>query len=260
MPVVPSSGIAIYPTANDVLNLARSIVNDAALSLDGNVLSNSAPYTFTLLNSAYQDLQDELIDRGVETLVEELVLDDFPKVDATVQNDPSIQVYLAYTGSFDGVTLHTSPALPENLVLPLRFWERTANTNAQMQPMIRPNGGLPSYSAQSNYLRWWDYRSDAVYFIGSLMDEDLRLRYISYFVELVDGDSVVLLPRSKNALAYLTAAEFAAARGSALAQAYRTQAGEYIGQIATRTSRGKQRVHHRRRPYGRQNLGFGFGW
>jgi hypothetical protein len=75
------------------------------------------------------------------------------------------------------------------------------------------------------------------------------MSYIAYLPDLTDGTSTVQIRRGTNALAYLTAAEFAAARGSAAAESLRQQGIELIGQMTTRTARQKQRGSHRRKPF-----------
>ncbi len=67
-------GSSSYITAEQVLNLTRSLVNDTGQSLAGNILSDAQPYTFQYLNSAYQYLQDELATNGVRTLEKETIL------------------------------------------------------------------------------------------------------------------------------------------------------------------------------------------
>ena len=62
MPVVPTTA---YSQAEDALNLARALVNDAA----GTVFTDTL--LMPLLNSAYRGLQRELAENGVSVLAEQ---------------------------------------------------------------------------------------------------------------------------------------------------------------------------------------------
>jgi hypothetical protein len=242
MPIVGSTS---YNTAEYVLNLARSIVNDAAESIEGEILSDDQPYTFVYLNSAYQFLQDELTNNGEETFKKEIVLTGLVPV---VNIDPATQVFVSEQGYNDGGSTHAGQALPDDLIAPLRLWERQSSTFNQFAPMEKANDGLPSI-AKNSYNRYWEWRGDSIYMPGALLTTDMRLSYIAYLPDLTDGSSTVRIRRATNALAYFTAAEFALARGSAAAESLRGQGVEMIDQMTTRTARGKQRGNHRRRPF-----------
>jgi len=243
MPIV---GTSSYSTAESVLNLSRSIVNDTADSLAGDILSDSQPYTFVYLNSAYRYLQDELFANGVRALEKETIL---AGVTAAGKIDPGTQVFIYDQGYNDGVTNHATPALPTDLRMPLRLWERWSGSTNNFFPMVSCDDGLPS-TVQTSSLRFWEWRSDGIYMVGATQSMDIRLRYAAYFASLTDGTSTIQIRGAENALAYLTAAEFAAARGSPLADSFRAQAGEFVQQIVEYTIRQKQRGNHRRKPYG----------
>jgi hypothetical protein len=222
------------------------------------LLANDRPYTLPLLNSSFQDLQEELVDRGVQLLVAEAQLEDFPAVDSSVATDPATQVWIGYEHCYDGVNQDDEPVLPADLLEPLRLWERQAGTTQNYVPMRQMIDGLPSFTAGA-YLRWWEWRQDKLYFIGSMLSTDIRMRYLAYLADLTlpdeDASPVVPIIRSKNALAYLIAAQFAASRGSALAQTYRALAGEYIDKMCNRSTKRKQRAQIRRRRYGSTRFG-----
>ena len=248
---VPTS---VYDTAEYVLNLSRAIANDAQLSIAGSILADTQPYTFTFLNSMYRDLQDELTDSGVETFAQEAILTQIVPV---ATPDPGIQVNINWTGYNNGTGNYDNPTLPADMVGPLRLWERQTGMVSDFVPMLPTSDGLPSTS-QGSYLRWWEWRSDSIWMVGSVNEQDIRLRYNSWLPDLYDGTSEVLIVRSSNALAYMMVAAFAASRGSPISTNLRGQAAEYIAKLTGRTSRRKQRASHRRRPYG-QAQGIGFG-
>jgi hypothetical protein len=242
MPIVGSSS---YSTAELVLNLARSIINDTRDSLAGEILADALPYTFVYLNSAYRYLQDELSANGVRTLEKETILKGITPV---ATPDPGTQVFIYDQGFNNGTTNFASPALPSDMRMPLRLWERTSGTLSNFIPMESCDDGLPS-TTQGGTLRFWEWRTDGIYMVGAMQTIDIRLRYAAYLADLTDGTSTLQLRGAENALAYLTAAEFAAARGSPLADDFRTQAGEFITQIVDYTIRQKQRGRHRRIPW-----------
>jgi hypothetical protein len=238
-------GTTSYNTADYVLNLARSIVNDAAESIEGDILSNDQPYTFVYLNSAYQFLQDELVNNGEETFKKEVVLTGLLPV---VNNDPATQVFIYDQGYNNGGTNFSTASLPNDLIVPLRLWERQSSTLNCFIPMGKVTDSLPSIPKQS-YNGLWEWRGDSIYMPGALLTTDIRFSYLAYLPDLTDGTSTVQIRRATNALAYLTASEFALARGSAAAESLRGQGVEMIEQMTTRTARGKQRGSYRRRPF-----------
>jgi hypothetical protein len=71
MPIVQ---VGPYPQAEEILQAARVICNDAAISIDGDLLSDQQPYVFPALNLCYQDLQKRLIRAGVTTYSKYIVI------------------------------------------------------------------------------------------------------------------------------------------------------------------------------------------
>jgi hypothetical protein len=255
MPVV---GVGGYDNANYILNLARSIVNDAAQSLAGNLLSNSQPYTIPMLNSCYRKLQIDLINNGYEAMQTEVILLQVPPA-YTV--DPQVQIYVGYQGSNDGYNSFPNPYLPANLMIPLRLWERPTGTIQDYIEMQPVNDGLPS-RPQSATLQQFDWRGEAIYFVGANQLNDIRLRFLQFFPDLADGTSIVLIPWSDRALSFLMGRTWGAARGSPMWQYMDTNYDEAMIDIVKPTSRKKQRGSHRRRPYGSSNAYYNstYGW
>lgn len=256
MPILPPSSVAPYPTVEDVLKRARVIINDAAQSIGGNLLSDAQPYSVEYVNEAYEALQDELVSRGVETYTQETILG---FVDPVNPIDPATQIHIDFREFFDGTSFFNAPLLPQDLIIPIRLWERQTGTLQTFIPMLPVNDGLPTIP-QTARLRWWEWRNDTLYMIGALQLNDIRMRYLSYLPKLVGPTDPVKIFRSVNAMAFLTAAAFAAARGSPLADSFRSQADVFISNIASRTARRKQRGSHRRQPYGGTGMIRGTGW
>lgn len=243
MPVV---GSGPFDNAEYVLNLSRSLVNDAAQTLAGNLLSDSRPYTFPMLNAAYRQLQIDLTNNGYDSFWQESILAQFP---AVYKVDPQTQEYINYTGSFDGYNTFSSPVLPANMLLPLRLWERPSGSTQDYQEMLPVNDGLPS-RPQTGTLQQWEWRNDSIYFVGVMNATDIRIRYLQFFSDLVDGTSIVNIPWSDRALAYLMGRMYGAMRGSPLWTYMQQNYDDALTSIVQSTSRKKQRGSHRRRPYG----------
>ena len=246
MPVV---GVGGYDSAEYVLNLARSIVNDAAQSISGNLLSDSRPYTIPMLNGCYREMQSDLQNYGYEGFTTQVILNQIPP---SYKTDPGVQVYVGFQGCNDGYNSFTNPHLPADLGIPLRLWERPSGTTQNFQEMLPVNDGLPS-RPQSGTLQQWDWQSDAIYFVGANQLTDVRMRYQRNFPDLVDGTSIVMIPWSDRALAFLMGRTFGAARGSQMWQYMDQKYDEAMVSIMQMTGRKRQRGSHRRRPYGSSN-------
>ena len=248
---------APYDNAEYVLNLARSIVNDASQSLAGSILSDAQPYTLVMLNSCYRDLQRELTNRGVETFVKEAIV---TGISAATTVDPSVQLYLSFSGFFDGTVVNATPVLPADLIMPIRVWERPSGMTSSPFRQMRPtNDGLPTIS-QSGAIRFWDWKGDTLYFPGATQSNDLRIRYWSFLADLATVNDSVLIFDAANCLAHKLGKQFGSARGSPLAQYMAAEEQRYLQQIVARTARKKQRGQHRRRPYGMRHHGSRFGY
>jgi|SRR5271166_251177 len=251
MPVISSGP---YDTAEYVLNLARSIINDASLSISGFVLADSQPYTFPLLNEAYRDLQDALYDTNQSrfTRTTQLLL-----VTPVMPLDPGITVYINFTNYWNGSQSFNSPILPSDMMEPLKLWERQSYTTNYFSPMFQVNDGLPSIS-QTPALRYWDWENDNLIMPGATQTNDLQLKYACYLADLIDGTSPVQILRGAVACAHFLAGEFAASRGSPLADAMFAKANEKVEQMTNRTVKRSNRGNHRRQPYSRR--GGNVGW
>jgi hypothetical protein len=258
MPVVSTGP---YDTAGYILQLTRSRINDAAQSLDGNLLSDQQPYTFTYLNAAYRHLQRKLTNGSMETFVRETQLLQMPPAAGL---DPGLQTYLSFTGFYDGEQMHANPVLPVDMIAPLRIWERQSGSSPSVLnpntfiPMAKSSDGLPS-RIQTIYLSQWEWREDAIWFVGSTQTNDLRLRYNAWLTDLLDSTSLVMIVNCADALAYYTAAEFAKARGSDLADNFYAMGDDVVKDMTLLDSRARQRQNHRRKPYSRGNHS-GWGW
>lgn len=246
MPVVQQTN---YPSALDVMNRARALVNDAYQAGAGRILTDAAPFTIEFLNSAIEELQDDLGNNGVITLIVDNVL--LTPITPVITPDPSVQVSISFDGYFNGTSMTATPALPSDCVAVLQLWERVTGTQGFL-PMAEPQGPLCP-QMQTAYQGHWEYRGDAIWMPGSTQTEDIRIRYESRFTPIGKGtelDTVqVNILASTNALATLVAYNYARARGAAQAQMMKADAEEQKRKIINRyTRRGQGKPCHRQ-PY-----------
>ena len=253
---MPAVGTSPYDSADYVLNVARSLGNDAIRSLAGNLLADSVPATQVFLNTAYRHLQRKLGNAGYGTFKKTLqVLGLTPATPI----DPGTRVILSYTGYFDGTTNYPTPVLPPDLCWPLRLRERRNGTTNAFQDMAKANDGLES-RRQLIYLGDWDYEGDAIVMNGSSQINDLELYYTPFLPDLsitTTPVSQVLILRSENALAAYTLWRYALARGSALAVTIQQMGDMFLKDMLTSDAATKSRQNFRRRGY---SAGLHSGW
>ena len=242
MPLVGSSA---YNSVAQITSLTRSLLNDAA----GNWATDSVllPY----LNSAYRTLQRKLGNTGGDGEITDNALLVVAAIPAN-QQDPSTETVLNDA---------TAPPnqLPTNLKVPLKIWERengTSNDFVEMQDWTN-KGGLPS-RPQGFTLNSWEWRTDGIYFIGATVDVQIRLRYESYFYDLVGPADIVLIRGAQEALAYMTAGLAGMARGSPLAPQMEQLAVDAQEDVILENVRANARQGARRRPYNYRNCGRGW--
>jgi hypothetical protein len=238
-----------YSLAGDVTKLIRAAINDMGTSsgVAGNLFSDTQPYTFILLQSAYRELFAVLRKNGWETAKAEIILSTVPLVTSP---DPGIQVLVSFTGSNNGTNNFANPFLPPDLIIPTRLWERQTGSLSQFCPMDLVMDSLPSLQ-QGSSLRYWQWRqNDGLYFCGATQNVDVRMQYASLPNILTLVADPVMIIGGENALAYMTAGLFGFARGSAQSEACLNLADRFIGDLLAPVMQQKQRVNYRRRPYG----------
>jgi len=229
MPVVPTTA---YSQAEDALNLARSLVNDAA----GAVFTDTLLMPF--LNSAYRGLQRELAECGVSVLAEQQ--------DLELDTDPTSGVTPTEISDV------SSPQLPTDCLAPHMLWERaTANTTDVFVPMEKFTSGGGMLNLQpSTYLRLWEWREDKVNLIGATQSITVRIRYEKILPLLTLGTDPVQIRSATDPLAFATAALAARSRGArALAQDLLGTAQMATENLIERYVRPEQLKGRRRMPY-----------
>ncbi|MGB7563023.1 MAG: hypothetical protein WBL99_16275, partial [Candidatus Acidiferrales bacterium] len=188
MPVVSTTA---YDQAEDVLTLARSLVNDAA----GAVFSDAVLMPF--LNSVYRALQRQLAESGVSVLVSQ------QDIDLPLTNGVTITE----------ISDVSSPQLPTDLLAPHQLWEQATGSSDIFIPMEKITSGLPNFQP-SSYLRMWEWREDTIQLIGATQEITVRLRYEKSLPALVQGTDPVQIRSSIDPLAYSVAALAARSRGA----------------------------------------------
>jgi hypothetical protein len=233
MPIVGSTA---YNTAGQITTLVRALLNDSA----GNLFTDGLlmPY----VNSAYRKVQRGLANVGAGSfIVDNATL----VVPAVAQVDPSVQIVISDA---------TAPPnqLPTDLLVPLKLWERpaVAGSTDDFREMadLTWHGGLPS-RPQGTTLDVWEWRADGIYFLGATQNTQVRIRYQKAFPDLVDATSSVLIRNAQEALAYLTAAMAAMARGSPLASQWDDVGQDALEDLISAVVRREQQTVRRRRPF-----------
>lgn len=243
MPTVQTSA---YGTVEGVLNETRAIINDMMFSQAGEILTDTAPFTFLQLNRAAQYFENELINHGVLTFKKETIL---TPITAVATLDPGAQVNISDAGYFDGVNPHATPVVPFDLQVPEFLWERKTGSTENWVEMAELPDGLPS-TVQTLRLRLWEWRQDAIYMPGATQSEDIRLRYTSEVVNFSTPNDVILIRGSQSALSSYLAYVFAESRGSVMADKFMVMGKEFTLQICRRNTRARQRETITRQPYG----------
>lgn len=250
MPVTPPIGNPPYDTLNTVLNAARVRLNDAIQSLSGDVLQNTQPFTQVIANNAWRRLQETLANLGHSRLKRETILTNCP-VAASV--DPASQVSVSWASYFDGVSYYSAPVLPQDLILPLRLWERPSGQNAEFAPLENWLDGLPTRPKMGRNLIW-EWREDAIWMPGAQTVMDLRIRYAAYLTDFATVGQTqwynqpVPILRSLDALSYYICSEAANPRGDLDGSQFDSKAEAAAKLIFNREVGMKERVNLRRIP------------
>jgi hypothetical protein len=247
MPVLGSSA---YNTAEDVLTRLRVIVNDSEIT-GGDVLTDAAPFTFSLLNGGYERVQLELAKAGIETFIQDFWLIGLPVMPIV---DPEGRMIIDDTGcnifypNGVGDVFSAVPQLPTNLVLPLDCFERQTGTTSEAARMKQPNGGLISDTQQA-FLMDWEWKADGIRTRGALQSQDMKIVGEARLPQIIAPTDPVPIRGVLNAAAYFAAVMFAESRGGAVAPEWEKHATDEIFLRLQVNARRRQRKQVRRRPY-----------
>jgi hypothetical protein len=251
MSQAPSAQTGTYPIADDVMQLARALVNDMLRDTAGRILTNAAPFSVVYLNSAIRKTQRYFADNGLFNLVKDNVI--LPSITPAATNDPSVQVFISFTGYFDGVNMNAQPTLPADLLLPLALWERPSGSGAAFQPMNPAHtDGLPSRIPGQTF-DVWEWRNDAINMLGAIITTDLRARYEARIAKISTSQDLtkvsIPLIDADEALAAWVVYFYAFARGSAMRVEAKARAIEEMDEVVNRHVRKDQRIAYRPRGF-----------
>src|ERR1700678_2240184 len=253
MPVTP---LAPYPVAQQVMDRARAFVNDAFQAGRGRILTNENPFTVQFLNSALEELQQRLRNRGVITLTYDNVI--LTPITPPPTFGPGQQQRIAFQGFYNGTTWVATPALPQECISVLEVWERQTGAGTAFQPMTQQRP-LQDRS-QSPWLQSWEYRQDSIILIGSTVTEGLRIRFQAQLAPIAAASATnplsnvtINILASVNALAKLVAYNYALALGAPAAETMAQDAEKYVRLITNSYTRQNQRVPYRRQIFGDRN-------
>lgn len=255
-----------YDTVSNIILTAKARLNDEITNLyptSGKLLENTQAFTQQLCNTAWRKFQEYLANRGATDFVQEDIVLSLP---ATTNQDPGSQVYINWFGYFDGTTLQPSPVLPQNLMSPLKIWERQNGTNSQFLPMENIFDGLPTWGkCPRNML--WEWRRESIYMPGSTFVMDLRLRYMTYLPDFADdltakvpwyGTQVPVM-RCQDPLSMFICAEIAETRDDLDAEKWRAKAEAASNLFMNRDVKMKQRGNIRRASRSGRLESYGYG-
>jgi len=245
-----------FANLEDVMNLARSIVNDAYNAGAGEILKDSAPFTVPYINSSLAELQDRLENNAVV----QLTVDNYivSGLDPVVALDPSLQTSLDVNGYNGPWGTDAALVLPVDLIAPEKLWERQTGSNLPFKEMTQPMEGLRSRS-QAPELGQWEWRGNSLWFIGATTQRDVRVRYKKREAQIVAGTDFTTifidLPGAGNTLAYMIAYRYVMSRNPDTAPLVRAEVDRHVHEMIKRAVRQKQGIEFHRQPYGQGSEG-----
>lgn len=185
------------------------------VSIGGQTLTNTQPFTLPMVNLAYQRSQQFLVSLGYVVLEDSVTL----TIPAVTTLDSATEVTLSWTGYFDGTDQKATPVLPQSLIRPVSggLQERVSVNSgvnlAALSPMDEILGTLSNVPKQPWNVQW-QWRADKIVMPGARGLTDLSIRFAKYLPDFTDLDTdVVPIMRSEDMLSGFIAVEFSSARG-----------------------------------------------
>lgn len=250
---VPQGG---FPTIDEVMQLARSIVNDTFPGIagaQGRILTNDAPFTLPYLNSAFRTLQRRLRNEGVTFPIRDgIILNNLTPV---ASQDPAVFVAVGFNGYFDGLQMNASPKLPGDCMQVHVVRQRQHGSQSQFTRMTQSQEGLAT-GLKNNWLGQWEWRGYQIFMNGSNVATDIMIRYLSgqppINVPAAQFPTTnIMIIDSQDALANLVASQYGSARGASPAQIDKVDkaADAAIDEMALEWVRRQQTVSYQRPSY-----------
>lgn len=260
MPGIPQPpATAPYDTLESVLNVARTRLNDAIASLAGDLLKDTQPFTGTMTNSAWRQLQAFISNLGFSRYKRKFYGLGLP---VTATTDASQPCFWNWYEFYDGVNYYPYPSvtvLPQDLICPLYLAERHSGSLGAYRRMEYRPDGLMSVQKQP-FNRQWEWKFDNIYLPGSTSSVDIEVEYTAYDIDFpVDQNNVLVAPltqrvpimRSQSAFANYLCAEMAGAREDLDVETFIAKAEKDVKLMMNNDVRLKQRTPVQRQAYGR---------
>lgn len=226
-------------TIGSVLDVVRARVNDVIQTTGGQTLTDAADFTPVMVNAAWRVLQNRLRAigyTGFAKLKDDLVIS---ALTLSASADPAVQNYIDWTGFFDGVTLNTGKVLPQEFLSPLVLWERPNGINANFRQIDPTLNGIPTNGAKQSRNLNWEWRNDRIYFPGTTITWDLRVRCLTLqpdFTDPIDPTQTVPIVDCLDPFASLIAKEFCDPRGDVDAKLFDNLADAGIAAMYSRNT------------------------
>jgi hypothetical protein len=239
-----------YPIAENVMLLARAVINDMLRTTAGAILVDTAPFTVHFLNAAIRKTQRYLSVNGLYSQVVDNAI--LTPVTAVASQDPAVQVFISQNGYYDGVATHSNVVLPPDLILPLAVAQRVTGSGAQFIFMEPARGPLMS-RVPGPYFGDWEFRGDGLYLNGCTNSMDLRIRYEQAIGRIAANAnfSQVSIPirDGEDALGWGVVSIYAASRGAAQRAEAKAMWLEECDTLISRYVRAGQRIAVRPKGY-----------
>jgi hypothetical protein len=241
VPLPPPTITAPYPMLETSLNLARTRLNDAIANISGDILTDVQPFTATMVNAAWRNLQIFLCNLGYSKYKRKFWAYAMPVVGS---QDPSSETFWSWTQFFDGSGYFVPPTvtvLPQDLIAPLVVKERMTGSNQPFRQIPSAPDGLPE-GPKRPWNGVFEWKNDAIYMPGSTFSMDYEVEYAAFDADFatytpLGGDGPILgnpnttpvltplnmpipIMRSESAMANYIAAECALGRDDVDAQPF----------------------------------------
>jgi hypothetical protein len=258
--------VTSFPTIQTITNLVRSDVRDDMAGAtdtvgEGQILVDDIATSVTManfFNSAVRELCRRLrIVNAPMLIADNYIIRNIPPMNGPMGfqvADPSVQVYVAFNGYYDGTLWHANYGLPQGVFQVMRCWERETGSNDIFQDMGEPSDGLAGVNQGNGWGRW-EWRQDMVCLPGSLDYRDLRLRYLmilnAYFVANADPTTTYLpIMGCEEAVARIIDRLYAARQGGGLYEIRKSEADQAVFDLLNEQVHRKQGINYPTLAYG----------
>jgi hypothetical protein len=219
-------------TLQSISSLVSLILGDPDRSLW------TEPYLTGFINSAYEDLIDQLRNSSVQRMKF--------RTEFTVAAGTTSLILVGQTPVTGEEAL-----LPADTIEPDALWDnQTGTTGLQNFILMQGPGVLPTI-AQTNVLRYWDWRGGAVRLVGSTVARRVMLDYYGQLASLAFlSDKILIQGPATNALAYFVAGAAVRSRGDEVgARSFEAKGQTYVDRLINEEIKQQQSNPVRRRPY-----------